>query len=254
MLKKLINFMIIFLCISLVSCSNNSSKKSNNTEGELSSYYYKKALMIEKGLAKKDSTKLSDEYILLQKIYREYFSKYLLEVLDIKKYDDMLIDNKLDFIQKPEEKQTIEQEFDCMDLEYIYLRNVLYIENLENDELDLLRESINKDITLTSEYKKFIEDTYLKVIKVDRTQIIMYDMDSDNFVPNDAIVFKISTYPNYNTEGNIIDKKNEKEKEEYILNLKESMQNELAKKIENQEIYIIEDMGSNSTIGWNNLN
>lgn len=258
MLKILINY-IVLLCLAatiLCTTSCNTNKKIPN-EGPLNSYYYNKKLMIEKGLAKSTDNSLSDEYILLQKQYKKIFCQYLMENLDIAKYDKELADNALKFIPKPEKKQKIEQKFSSVGLKYIYLRNVIYIEKLTIEDLDLLRKSINsseKDIF--DKLNEMVKRTYLDVIAINKEEKnlkIIYDNDTVNKVPNNAIVFKISTYPEYNSAGEYVDDNNEKAKNKYIKDLKERMEKEFNGKLGNTPIFVIEDSRSPSENNWNKI-
>ena len=113
--------------------------------------------------------KLSDNakknYLILYKLYSDLLYKYLIEKLELKKYDEILINSKNYYEPVKENKMDIYQFLAKDYLKYFYIRNNLYIERLTNDEISFLIKKIeNGDRNLDKETEEFIKKTYPKVI------------------------------------------------------------------------------------------
>ena len=105
-------------------------------------YRYNHELCEAKGLSKGD--RLSRYYLCMQAVYRANLDAYLLEILDLGALDDELKNSGLGFVsKKPADKNLYERE-STMGLEFIYLRNNLYIEYLEKDQLKLLETQLKE--------------------------------------------------------------------------------------------------------------
>lgn len=134
-------------------------------------------------------------YINIYWMYRRLFSEYIIRKIELEKYDKELLDSKLVFLPQVMEKMDIYQYFSSSILKFFYIRNNIYIEKLNETEMQYLKEKIEKeDEELDEKTVYFIENTYKKVIKEDilkngKNYTITYGPDSKSFMAsNDAIV------------------------------------------------------------------
>lgn len=207
-------------------------------------YRYNHELAKEKDLIDRD--RLSDYYLCLQAIYRANLDAYLLEELDIKKLDEKLKDSHLGFVShKPEDKDLYEKE-STMGLKFIYLRNSLYIEYLNEEYLEMLERQLKEGKGIvTSELKAMVKETYPEVIKV---------RDSENWkeqrsflysgiqgrkpeIPNQALVLEIANAWEYDLSGNLLSENNMREKCSYLDKVKIEKEREYSE-ILGTEVYI----------------
>ena len=171
-----------------------------------------------KGIKEKN---IISEYWKLVAIYRYYLEIYLKDILKLKEYDDLISTSKLVFDILPKEKQDIYQKWSNMELNYIYLRNNIYIENLNNEEIETLK---NNCITF-----EFIENTYQKVIRPnveENCASINYGPDSKKFQasPN-SIVLGIRYLDGSNGNSDMERTLNRIEKDIFIENLAVQLEN-----------------------------
>ena len=138
------------------------------------------------------------KYILLYNIYRELFTQYIINKLQLHTYDEKLLKSGLDFAIIDEEDMDIYQFFSCELLKYIYVRNNVYIERLTKKEMEFLETKIKSGNTsLDEETIRFIEETYKKLIFEDIYNdggdgIISYGLDNSSyFASNDSLIIGI---------------------------------------------------------------
>ena len=106
-----------------------------------------------------------DEYTGLYSIYRKLFTEYMIEKLNLKEYDERIKSSGLNFCANKEKDMDLYQYFSSEYLDYFYLRNNLYVERLNDKELNFLRRKLELDnYDLDDESRLMIEKTYQKVI------------------------------------------------------------------------------------------
>ena len=139
-----------------------------------------------------------DSYLLKYNMYRKLFTKFIIQKTNLKEYDKQIENSGLKFQTTKEEDMDIYQYFSSDELKYFYIRNNIYIEKLNEEEEKYLQDKIkSKNSELDDDTKKFIENTYEKVIFEDvlkngETCITMYGPDSKTFMaPNNALVIGI---------------------------------------------------------------
>lgn len=190
-------------------------------------YRYNYEKMKEKGLA--DSGGPGKYYFYLQAVYRANLDAYLLEETDIKELDGKLRNSGLGFEgRKPEKKNLYERE-STMGLELIYLRNHLYIENLNARELALLDNQLkNGDTPVTEELKEMVKRTCPQVVRVrdwdgGRDSRGFFYADSpgkEPEIPNQALVLAITNDVRYDASGKLIPGDPVKERYGYLEEVK----------------------------------
>jgi len=179
------------------------------------------------------------EYIELYNIYRFFMTKYIIEKLNLKEYDKKIKNSKCNFIPVETERMDVYQFFSCDELEYIYIRNNVYIERLSDKEIALLKEKIkNNDYSFDESIVDLIENTYQKIIFEDimkngKKYQITYGPDSSNyFARNDSLVLGIR-YDEF-AETKLTDeewKKQNQKQMEFLRKIINEMINEFENKI-----------------------
>lgn len=144
----------------------------------------------------KEKGLINDNDLIYQKMVKDY--KYLLEyylstIIDFSKYEDMIINGNL-YIGK-NIKYSESNEY--LKLNYLFLVNNLFVEKLDETDLDLLK-NFNKDnissqlIDLVKRtYKNVIKDNYFKGEYTDQVYSVCYGPNVPyNYVKNDSLVFR----------------------------------------------------------------
>ena len=197
-------------------------------------------LTIEKGLIINDDKSL---YIRLENLYKYLFEAYLINKINLKEYDDEIVNSGLYFgVPHPNKDELISGLNEYLGLNYIYLVNNFYIEKLSKEDIDILIKYANtNNITLNNELLNVIERTYNDVIKnnylkgeySDNKYQVCYGKYAipSNFADNDALVFKI--YYSKNTkqlnDNEFIE--NIKKQKEFMNSLKDKIEQEVREKM-----------------------
>lgn len=208
-------------------------------------YRYNHELMREKGLAEGDG--ISRYYLCLQALYRANLDAYLLETLNLGELDGELLESGLGFESPgPEEKNLYERE-SAMGLKFIYLRNNLYIEYLDDKPLESLKSWLmTGDTVVTGELKQMAKETYREVIRVreadgrDPEEGFLYPgkLGREPEIPNDALVLGISDKMKYDGGGNFLPDDNREERHKYLCRIKEEKEKEYSR-ILGADVYIL---------------
>lgn len=118
-----------------------------------------------------------EKYLKLYSLYNSLLIQYLIKKYNLKLYDQMIQESNRDFKKVDIKDMDIYQYTSSKYLDYLYIRNNIYIERLSNEELlylDTLKETLN------SNGEQFIENTYKKVIFNDG--YTMYGPDNSKFL------------------------------------------------------------------------
>ena len=144
---------------------------------------------------KNDKFLKNEEYIKLYNLYRKLFSEYIIKELKLKEFDEEIEKSGLRFKKLEEDAMDIYQYFTSNVLNYIYIRNNIYIENIGKENIEKLKEYLKeKREELDEEITEFIQNTYKAAI-YERVGddgekcITFYGPDSSSYMaPNDALV------------------------------------------------------------------
>ena len=146
------------------------------------------------------------EYVEMYTLYRKLFTEYVIEKLNLQEYDNKIKTSELNFHENSEKEMDAYQYFSSNILKYFYVRNNLYIEKLNEEEKNFLREKNNKkDPNWGNEEKEFIKNTLKKVIckqeKKENPVMVFYGVPSSRFMaPNDSIIIGFR-YNEFYNEG-----------------------------------------------------
>lgn len=141
--------------------------------------------LIDKGLYRDGD--FTDKFYVLYKNYKILLEKFLVSRLPLVEYDNKIDNSGLLFYPVKREDMDIYQLFSTMNLKYIYLRNVLNVDKLSNDDIELVvnlsdSELINPDEKMI----ELINRTYKDVLSSNRdsnddTYMVCYGTDRDYF-------------------------------------------------------------------------
>lgn len=193
----------------------------------------------QKGLIVADD---SSKYRLLENLYKYLFENYLNEQVNLKKYDEELLNSELDFgISHPILEQKGNNLNDFLKFNYIFLLNDFFIEKLSIEDINVLLNSLKlQKLVPTKELMEMIKRTYVDVIKnnytkngyVDDVFKVSYgEFHPGNFVSNNALVLKIFYGKNKRQMTDEEYLLNMKEKKEYLNNFIQRLKNEITNKL-----------------------
>lgn len=179
-----------------------------------------------------------EEYIKVYTLYRRWFSKYIIEKLGLKEYDNQIKDSELDIVPIGTQNMDMYQYFSKDDLTYFYIRNDIYIDRLDDTEKEYIKGKIaERKYDLDEESKGFIERTYKKVIiheiaKRFKNSVVFYGQNTRSYeAPSDALVIG-ARYDEF-VENNLSDEEWRKLHDEQFLFL-QSMYDEMSVLLEDK--------------------
>lgn len=152
-------------------------------------------LLVEKGFKIDDD---NSEYFKLLNNYKKLFESYLKDKLPLQLIDDNMKSSDLKFVPVKEEDMDFYQISSTMGLNYIYLRNNLYIENLSKEDLEIFYTLE----TFDDKAKEFIKRTYLTVINpYDEKRIIFYGPENSKHLCDSTDVVLGIRYNEFEING-----------------------------------------------------
>ena len=170
----------------------------------------------------------------MKSVYQTGLSQYLVDELDLEKYDQELLQSDLHFIPYPKEKQREAQKRDQLGLTFIYFRNEIHLEHLSEEEMESFKmEFQNSDGELSDELMNIIIDTYKEVIplrKIESEEDKKVETTFDNnmkWVDMNSLILRISTNEEYDENGNLVDEDHEGVKQNALKEFSERMEKEL---------------------------
>lgn len=197
--------------------------------------------MVVCGCENRERKESTEEQSGMEEIYRTGLSQYLLEVLELEKYDKELVESDMNYIpyHEGENRYSEEQKRDKLGLTYIYLRNELHLDRLTEEETEILAKEVENTgtDTISDEAMEVIVNTFPDVISSmeikapeDKEVMTSYDNNTD-FVEVNALVLKISTNDEFDENGNWVNKEHEVEKQRALREFSDRMESELNGKL-----------------------
>lgn len=216
---------------------NTQNKWSFPTVAEAQTYtpqsYYDFTQARQKGLTGSD--KFSEKYLRLQMVYKCGLMQYLSDMLMLEEYEKEMAESPLGFLPCSENEQSVYQKYGMTGFKYIYLRNNLYIEKLESNELQILEECAEK--------KTYSSDALLELAARTGREVLTNEdptVDAETFyliyenrvcgikiALNNAVVLEIATSSAFDENGNYISLENEQKKDAAIIELRRQMLSEM---------------------------
>jgi len=193
---------------------------------------YNHELIAEKGLGKSAKV-LSDDYRLMQALYKKAFISYIADKLDLKRYDDELSNSGLNFVSHENDSYLGAKHY--LGTKYIMILNRCYIEQLDKNDLEILRRTLEAgNAEVTDELADLVRRTWQDVIKIRDDEAdnfyVMINKDPVYTFSNDAIVLGIGTVM-YKDENGNVDMEKEDEKAEFLENYCARMMEEMDGKL-----------------------
>ena len=125
--------------------------------------------------------KPNDKYFKLLNKYKSFFEKYLKEKLPLEQIDNNFKESNLDFKVIEDEDKDFYQITSTMGLHYIYLRNNIYIEKLNDEDINFLSKKEKYDESI----REFINRTFKIVINpFEESRKIFYGPENGQFMCN----------------------------------------------------------------------
>lgn len=208
-------------------------------------YRYNHELGKEKGLLNDDC--LNDHYLNLQAVYRANLDACLMSVLDVEDLDEELVNSSLGFINRKAEDRNLYEKESTMGLVHIYQRNNLYIEYLSEEQLSMLRQSLESEKPLiTDEIKDMVKETFREVIRVrnpldweDKSRFLYPEAEGRKpKISNQALVLGIANAIGYDNSGKLLPDRYRREKYAYLERVKKEKEKEYSE-ILGTEVYIL---------------
>ena len=131
------------------------------------------------------SPEIQENYLKLYSLYNDLLIQYLIKKHNLNLYDEMIQNSKINFKKIDTKDMDIYQYTSSKYLNYLYIRNNIYIEKLSKEELLYLS---NTNEILDTNNEQFIEKTYKKVIF--ENEYTMYGPDNPKFLkkPNTLVI------------------------------------------------------------------
>ena len=167
--------------------------------------------------------------------------------LDIETLDEELRNSRLGFVSHKSGKQNLYERGSTMGLEFIYLRNNLYIEYLDEEQLSLLERRLETGKhPVTDEIKAMVTETFREIIRVrdpwdweDRSSFLYPGVQGQKpMIPNHALVLGIANDMEYDASGRLAPDAFRKEKYEFLDRIKKEKEREYSR-ITGVKVYIL---------------
>ena len=128
-----------------------------------------------------------ESYIALYNAYSSLVTDYFIKNCNLKEYDEALLESPYSFPKLAEEEMDIYQYLASDRLSFVYLRNNLYVERLDEDEQKFLIEKAQDDeIVYDDKADEFVKNTFKRVMLEnggeEDTVNVFYGPDNGNFM------------------------------------------------------------------------
>ena len=134
-----------------------------------------------------DNNDFNDRFYFLYKNYKILFEKYLLSKLPLVEYDNMIDESKLLISPVNMDNMDIYQLLSTFNLKYIFLRNILNVDKLSIEDIELIVNLKDEELSNPREtLYELIDKTYKLVLDANRdetdgTHMVCYGEDRDYF-------------------------------------------------------------------------
>lgn len=178
-------------------------------------------------------------YFELYSAYSYFFRKYIIDKLDLKKYDENLTNSNLNYLKVKDENMDIYQDFSKDVLNYFYIRNNLYVERLTLEEKEYVyKKFVTNDNVMSDKMINFIENTYKKVIFENinnNGQLCDINYGPDNpmyCAPNDSLIIGVR-YDDFNLNGQTDEEWdiNRQKQFDYLFEVMKNLENDSTNKV-----------------------
>ncbi len=180
----------------LITFVNHRFIKKHEAINGCFTFDYEQAYLKGAGSSK---TQVTREYIQLQDTYRDLLCEYLNSKLSLDLLNDELRANgfntkyefKYDHMESGIHKYFKDKS--TLDSDYVYLRNMIFLEHLSKEDIELLKENKATIKMITRTYQNVIDQYYNK----ERKGYVCY---LDSFTPMRTTSFDIVLFYDYNRE------------------------------------------------------
>ena len=146
----------------------------------------------------------NEEYLSIYSYYYSLLLDYFLNNSSIKTVDDEFSNSELNFVSVKEENMDIFQYMSSEKLKYFYIRNIMHIERLNEEEKKYLVDRMNSNSELDEGLESFLQNTMSKVIYEGtgkENENVFYGPLNDHYMlPANSLVIGFR-YDEFNSEG-----------------------------------------------------
>lgn len=148
-----------------------------------------------------------ESYIALYNVYSSLVTDYFIKNCSLKEYDDALLESPYSFPKLSEDDMDIYQYLASDKLSFVYLRNNLYIERLDEEEQRYLIDKAQDDeIVHDDKAEEFVKNTFKRVMLenggAEDAVNVFYGPDNGNFMyPGNSVIIGIRYDDYYQAPG-----------------------------------------------------
>lgn len=180
-----------------------------------------------------ENCEFTDDFIKLSYSYKHLFGKFLIEQTGLDRLDGRI--NELKIQPCPEEEMDFYQKYDSLGLKYFYIRGFARIDRLSEDELDLMKTSL-EDSSEKSwfEIMSLINKTFKSVMTVNpENPETVYEPKRtilrEYVISGGSIPLALRSVPEFNSEGNYLSKKAEDKRLSVFKNIAAKLDSSISK-------------------------
>ena len=122
-------------------------------------------------------------YNILQITYKNFLEIFINSLIDFKSIEKIIKDSNLEFKKINDESYNIYHRESKLDSDYIFIRNNIHIENLNDEQ--------TKSLIENNLYETFITDTINEVLK-EKEAYLSYSSDSNNVISTKGLIFEFA--------------------------------------------------------------
>ena len=129
-------------------------------------------------------------------VYKTILDVILYKALDLKYYDDLFVNDPLNFLCNAPENYDVYQYISNMGMKFLYIRNNLFVERLSAEQISKLIYDYDKS-TISPESEEIVKQTYAETIKYyadkPNSMNVNYGPFNPNFfAPNNSVVVGVN--------------------------------------------------------------
>lgn len=177
-------------------------------------------------------------------LYHVLLTKYVKKIFPIEKFDNYFNNSNLRYVKIEKDNMDKYQLMSSSEFNYFYIRNDLYLNNLDENELNFIRKKVkDNDNNLDDKTEEFIKKTYKKVIQKDKDKPYnkFYVPFNSNYLERSDKLILGFRYDEFNSDGLTDDEWDELHEQQINDKFQALMELTLEmNKINNDEVKILE--------------
>lgn len=191
----------------------------------------------------------------MEKLYRIAFEKHVQEQLNLEKYDAFIAESDLNFIPVKEENLTNEKKRSASNLQFIYIRNDIFVDRLSSSDYELLAayskqlgDNISIKTEIPTEVTNLVLRTFPSIISPkpinneEESHVLTAYENGVNpqLFPMNAIVIHIVIQEEFDENGEYVNEENENQKKEFMTLLCDQMNEDFDGIFPDSPVYVFQ--------------